>query len=411
MRTYLYILLLLMGIVLVACKAGDISSPVQPQKTVAITLTRPILSPTVLSSPSSIPTQVVTAVSTPSPTIIDMSEITPTAASETIIASPDSRLVLVANMEPDPVQFSMPENAWWSEDSQTLYYQNIETQEAWAYDLLTEISTSIPYVPRSLHELELQIQASLPENASIVSVSPRNRFVLYRKPLAEPILIPDDPSIDPTPEVKVPNSFTAELWLRKDGQDFNLGLVDACFGLLGKPLWSTSENVVVVNGVSIDGIACLHPVWLIDTEALSLEPLNSPWIENYKILDVSANGDLFLVRSFTDDLNYLYDSITNERWSIPVEDTDRMILVEADLSPNCLVFELEFSEKTVRDHVWYCEPIKGKVKYLDTIEGIIFDSTVSPDKKNVAFLVANDIAMGENFYKNVVPGLWILAMP
>jgi hypothetical protein len=60
-------------------------------------------------------------------------------------------------------------------------------------------------------------------------------------------------------------------------------------------------------------------------------------------------------------LNYLYDSTTNAQWSIPVDDTDRMTLVEAGQSPHCLVFELEFSETILRDHVWYCEPITGEI--------------------------------------------------
>jgi len=314
-------------------------------------------------------------------------------------------------MELDPYRHSfLPENVWWSEDSHTLYYQDIETQEAWAYDVSTSTSASIAYVPRSFHELESQIQASLPENASLVSLSPYNNLVLYRMPLAEPIPIPDDPFLNPTPEFKVPNSYTAELWLRKDGQDFKLGLVDTCFALLSSPLWSTNENIVIVNGVSTDGIACLHPVWLIDLESLSLGPIDAPWIENYSVLDLSVNGNEFLVRSYIERLNYLFDSTTNERWSIPVDDTDRMILVDACQSPHCLVFDLEFSETILRDHVWYCEPKTGEIKLLTTVEGKISQGVVSPDQKFVSLIVGNEFLPGIT-YENIVPGLWLMALP
>lgn len=313
MQKFLCVLLALIGIGLVACTVTEVNEPVQQQEAAPIIVTRLLPSPTTLPSPSFTPTKLAMATPSPALTITDIPETIPApAVSETISVSPNFVPILVTTMEPNPYLFSVPENMWWSEDSQTLYYQNIETQEAWAYDLSTGISASIPYVPRSLRELTPQIQATLPENASIVSLSPYNHFVLYRMPLAEPIPIPDDLFINPTPEVKVPNSYTAELWLRKDGQDFNLGLVDTCFGLLSKPLWSTNENVVIVNGVGTEGIACVHPVWLIDLDILSLGRFDSPWVADYEVLDLSAKGNVFLIRSYTDRLNYMYDSTTNE---------------------------------------------------------------------------------------------------
>ena len=369
MQKYLCILLfVILGCALMACTVTEVSEHLPQEEITTIVTTRPLSSP-IASQPSSVPTETTTTTSTSVPTATDMPETTPTPAA-TLTATPDYTPVLVATIEPAPYRRSfLPENVWWSEDSQTLYYQDIEAQEAWAYDLSTQSSTSIAYVPRSLRELEPQIQASLPENASIVSLSPENQFVLYRIPLAEPIPIPEDPTLNPTPEFKVPNSYTAELWLRKDGQDFNLGLVDTCFGLHAPPLWSTNENVVIVNGVGSDGIACLHPVWLIDLEALSLEPLDSPWTENYEVLDLSANGDVFLVSPHTDRLNYLYDSTTNERWGLDFGDperdgTARMRLIESGQSQNCLIFELEFSDTILRDHLWYCEPTTGEINFL-----------------------------------------------
>lgn len=405
MRKNLFPLFVLIGIGLVACAVTEVNEPKPQQKAAPIIVTGS------LPSPSLVPTELATATSVPAPTITDIPQTIPApTASETISASPNSVPILVTTMEPDPYLFSVPENVWWSEDSQTLYYQNIETQEAWAYDLSTGVSTSVAYVPRSLGELAPQIQATLPENASIVSLSPYNHFVLYRMPLAEPIPIPDDPSVNPTPEFKVPNAYTAELWLRKDGQDFNLGLVDDCFGLLFSPLWSTNENVVIVNGQGIDGVACLHSVWLIDLETLSMGALDSPWPDNCRVLDLSANGTVFLVRSYTDRLNYLYDSTTNEQWIIPVEDTDRMLLVETEQFLHCLVFELEFSRTILRDRIWYCEPKSGEMNLLATIEGQISQHIVSPDKKFVALMVDNDFLPGI-VYEDITPGIWILALP
>jgi hypothetical protein len=403
---------LLIGIGLVACTVTEVNEPAQQEESATIVATRLLPSPTAFSSSSPMPTKSATATVTPEPTMTAVPEIT-AAALETISTNQAATPILVATMQPDPYRRSfLPENVWWSEDSQVLYYQAIETQEAWAYDLSTGVSSPIAYVPRSLRELEPQLQATLPENASIVSLSPDHRYVLYRLPLAEPVPIPDNPSENPTPtpQFQLSNEYTAELWLHKEGQDFNLGLVDDCFALLFPPLWSENENVVIVNTRGTPEIACLHHVWLIDLETLSIGPLYLPFTEDYSVLDLSANGDAFLIRSFTDRLNYLYDSTTNAQWSIPVDDTDRMTLVEAGQSPHCLVFELEFSEEILRDHVWYCEPITGEITFLSTIEGEVSQGVVSPDQKFIAFVVDNDFLPGI-VYEDITPGIWLLALP
>lgn len=412
MRSCLYILLLLIGIGLVACTVTEVNEPTQQEESATIVATRSLPSPTAFPSPSPMPTKPATATVTPEPTITAVPEIT-SAALETTSTNQAATPILVATMQPNPYRRSfLPENVWWSEDSQVLYYQDIETQEAWAYDLSTGVSSPIAYVLRSLRELEPQLQATLPENASIVSVSPNHRYILYRLPLAEPVPIPDNPSENPTPipQFQLSNEYTAELWLHKEGQDFNLGLVDDCFALLFPPLWSENENVVIVNTRGTPEIACSHRVWLIDLETLSIGPLYLPFTEDYSVLDLSANGDAFLIRSFTDRLNYLYDSTTNAQWSIPVDDTDRMTLVEAGQSPHCLVFELEFSEEILRDHVWYCKPITGEITFLSTIVGEVSQGVVSPDQKFIAFVVDNDFLPGI-VYEDVTPGIWLLALP
>lgn len=412
MRNCLYILLLLTGIGLVACAATEVNEPAQQGESATIVATRLLSPSTAFSSSSPMPTESSTATVTPEPTMTAVPEITVTAL-ETISTNQAATPILVATMQPDPYRRSfLPENVWWSEDSQLLYYQDVETQEAWAYDLSTGVSSPVAYLPRSLRELEPQLQATLPDHASVVSLSPNHRYILYRLPLVEPVPIPDNPSENPTPtpQFQLSNEYTAELWLHKEGQDFNLGLVDDCFALLFPPLWSENENVVIVNTRGTPGIACLHHVWLIDLETLSIGPLYLPFTKDYSVLDLSANGDAFLIRSFTDRLNYLYNSTTNAQWSIPVDDTDRMTLVEAGQSPHCLVFELEFSEEILRDHVWYCDPVTGEVTLLGIIDGGILEGIISPNKKFVAFMVINDFPQG-NFYEDITPGIWLLALP
>lgn len=146
-----------------------------------------------------------------------------------------------------------------------------------------------------------------------------------------------------------------------------------------------------------------------------MAPLDSPWTEDYEVLDLSANGDVFLVRSYTDRLNYLYDSTTNERWELDFGDperdgTARMRLTESDQAQNCLIFDLEFSDTILRDHLWYCEPATGEITFLSSIEGAILEGVISPDQKNVALMVVNDFPMG-SFYNDITPGIWMQAMP
>jgi hypothetical protein len=232
-----------------------------------------------------------------------------------------------------------------------------------------------------------------------MSLSPHHQYLLYRVRLAEPIPIADSE-----------NYYTAELWLRKEGQDFKMSLVDNCFGLLAPPLWSANENIAIVNTAGSPNIACLHSVWLIDLEALTVNSLDSPWEDSYRVLDLSANGDELLVHSYTDGLNYLYNLGMNEQWTIPVADTDRMILIDRDQLPSCLVFDLEFSETTLRDQVWHCNPTTGEVTFLLTIEGIINQGVISPDHDFAAFVVDNDFPPVIT-YESVTPGIWLVALP
>lgn len=403
-RTTLWFLLLL-ALVPIACSGiqdeevnqGFVSEMLTPTSTLSLV-------PIVIASPT--PTLDQPAISTPTSTTTDVAFALPTddalSTKQTVVEP-----ILVATISPDPFRQSpLPENVWWSEDSQTLFYQNIETQQAWAYDVTTELSISIPYVPRSFRELAPEIKASLPENSSIFSISSRYDYVLYQTPLVKPLpLNPPrfDDSFNP--------AYTFELWLRKDGQNFNLGLVDDCFGLLGPPIWSANENRAVVNthGTLDVSRACMHTSWLIDIETLSVGPMPVPWEgdKGYTIQDLSEDGHLLLVRA---DVNYFYNLETEEQQTILDTDTNRVLLIKSEEKPTCLILDLEFSTWILQDHIWHCTLGEGAPVPLATIPGMISQWNISPDKKLVAFLVKNDFPPGE-FYEDVSPGIWLLTLP
>lgn len=261
-------------------------------------------------------------------------------------------------------------------------------------------------MPRAFRELAPSIKTTLPEGASLYSVSPHNSNVLYKIPLPEPV--PLDP---PRFNDSFNPAYVFELWLQKDGQNFNLGLVDDCFGLLGPPIWSANENRAVVNtyGTPDMSRACMHFTWLIDIETPSVGTLSVPWESSrgYNVTDLSADGQLLLIHA---DVNYIYNLKTGEESAIPEADTDRAILVETDKRPTCLILKLEFSASTLQDHVWYCVPTEDGFIPLATIPGMISQWVVSPDKKLVAFTVKNDFPPGE-FYEDVNPGIWLVTLP
>jgi hypothetical protein len=154
----------------------------------------------------------------------------------------------------------------------------------------------------------------------------------------------------------------------------------------------------------------IYPSWLIDLESLSVGRLDTPWegVDGlYSVRDLSADGNWLLVRA---DINYFYHRETGERLPIPGVSTDRIILIDTDEMPSCLVSELEFSERRVlRDHLWSCRPITGKVGVIAVIEGQTSQNTVSPDNKFIAFTATNEYAGIE--YRTIQAGIWLVPLP
>lgn len=394
-RSILPVLSLCFSLWLVACTAegnGAVEPQIslQPSRTPIHTLTASM--PSLTPSPLAIPL--------PSPTIVLTATDIPTSTEAATTLEPK----LIATIQPhsDP-NSRLPENVWWSEDSQTLFYQDIQARQAWAYDLSTQIITPIDYEPRSFRELASQIEENLPENARLFSLSPSRQYILYRLRLPEPIPFSES---NPNNEYPLP-PYNYELWLHKDNQDFLLGLVDSSFGAVSPPIWSANENVAVVNTAGAPGIPYIYASWLIDLETLSVGRLDTPWegvVRFYSVRDLSADGNLLIVRA---NGNYFYDRTTGEQWPIQGVNTDNIFLIEGE-SPKCLMLEAEVLNTILRTHLWYCAPTIGKYAFVATIEGPIGRHAISPNEKFIVFIVTNIFGTQ---YRNIQEGIWLVALP
>lgn len=403
MRILSYVIVSLMCIGVAACTTLETNKSVY-QEVLESEETRPAQLRIASSTPLPIVTVLPSTTQSSTPTAIDNMTQTPAATSTIVAADVSSELVQIATVEPVLSKHSsLPEAVWWSEDSQTVFYQDVEAQQAWAYDISSGTSTSIPYVLRTYSELAPQIEATLPENAELFNLSPSNQKILYRIPLPEPIPFPDDPDNPDYP------AYSYTLWLRADGQDFELGLIDSCFGVISPPKWSANENVAVVNTAGAPGYRCLHSSWLIDLDALSVGPIDTPWegVESlYSVRDLSANGDMILVRA---KINYFYNRATKEQWSIPNVETDKAIFIGSELTPRCIYLESEFSDTFLKTHIRYCESIKNESFVLATFEGHIVDWVISPNRKFIALIAGEqDFLPG---IEDMPVGIWLMALP
>ncbi|MCA9941871.1 MAG: hypothetical protein KC449_00250 [Anaerolineales bacterium] len=396
-----FVIVSIMCVGIMACTTLETNEPVYQAEE-----TRSAQSATASSTPLPVVTVLPSTIQPSPTTTVDNSVIqTPVAISATVVPDVSFDLVQIATIEPVlSIHSSLPETVWWSEDSQTVYYQDVEAQQAWAYDIYSGNSTSIPYVPRTYRELAPQIEATLPENAELLNLSPiSSRKILYRLPLPVPIPFPDEPDNPDYP----PYSYT--LWLREDGQDFQLGLIDSCFGVLGPPIWSTNENVAIVNTAGTPGYRCLHSSWLIDLDTLSVGQIDTPWEGEkslYSVRDLSADGEVILVRAET---NYFYNRATKEQWSIPNADTDKAILLDPELTPRCIYLESEFSDTFLETHIRYCDPANNEDFVLEKFEGHIVDWIISPNRRFIALIAGEqDFLPG---VEDLPVGIWLMALP
>ena len=378
-------------VVTVTIISAQVTSYIQPTLT-----TTPFPSPTIIVTQTSIPTV--------EPTATNTKEFTPTSTST---PSPTPGPIFVANLALNPFREStIPSHIWWSDDSQTLFYQDVAASLAWAYDVQRGVSSPIPYHSRLFQDIVPQFESSIPENGQIISVSPSQEYVLYRIPLAE--LVAFRP---PAYQGEASPVYAFELWLLKDGERFNLGLIDSCFGLLESPRWSESENIAFVNtrGTPDVGYPCMYYSWLIDIETVTVGPFPTPWEENrqgYRILDVSADGKVILVRA---DKNRIFNRETGEEMVIPDSDTNRAIFINPDHNIGALVFQLIPPYDTNVDTLWYFYENMIERQLLFTINGGISQGIISPNQHFFAFTITNEF--GGIVSENSVPSLWVVEIP
>jgi hypothetical protein len=295
---------------------------------------------------------------------------------------------------------------WWSLDSQTLFYQNPPTEEAWAYNLESGQTFSIPYTPRSVDELEPLLASTLPVGATLFDISPINRYILYKIPLLEPI--PLDP---PRFDNEMNPAYFYEFWLQNEGEHLKLGLIDQCFGRLRPPLWSASENIAIVTThITPDAKpACMYDNWLVDMDKLSVGPVPVPTegAYGYSVEDVSADRKWLLLRG--NNQNYLFNAETGEQIAVPGADTSNAGLVELPGTPASLFLGLERTETILQDHIWYYDPTQNSSIHLAIIPGYIKGWLVSPNQKFLMLAVDNNY-FGTT-YDNITTGIWLMPLP
>lgn len=396
---YIYPLLFLLTI-MVALGACTPSKNVAPTLAIASqvrpTLQQPTLTTTPIASETTRPILIPTNTPTSPPTF------TPSPS-----PSPTFGPLLVANLAMNPFRETLiPDHVWWSDDSQTLFYQDVTAQMAWAYDIEQGTTTQIPYVSRLFQDQVLEFQGEVPENARIISISPEQKYVLYKILLPE--LIPFRPL---TYQGEASPVYAFELWLLKNGQHINLGMVDNCFSVLERPKWSKEENMAIVNTYGTPDVTypCMYDSWLIDLEELSVGPFPSPWEENresYKILDMSNEGTVILVR---EDENVIFNRETGEQIRVPDSDTLNTVFIGSVENPGALIFQLLPPYDIILDAVWYFDSSMDERQLLFTIDGVISQGIISPNRRMFAFTVNNQFS--GVISEKIEPSLWLIALP
>jgi hypothetical protein len=277
-----------------------------------------------------------------------------------------------------------PSNLWWSEDSQTLFYQDELAQQAWTYDVKSQTARSINYTPRSADALATEYESRLPHAASLAAVSPSHRRALFATPLAEPIpLSPPrftDENVNP--------QFSAELWLLEDGVTTRLGLVDFCF-FTQAPIWSAEENKAVVNsGPVFDAErACMFAVWLIDTQRPSVGPFPSSWEDEgvyYQVQDLSADGRYALVSEVKrDPIQYILDLRSGEPMavtrplgsSVLLQVGPRFVVVGQSIERD------EADSEQLITRLWLHDPSDTTLEPLAELQGSVSQWCKSPNQQ------------------------------
>lgn len=422
MKLIYIVFLLLLAIQMMACSPSSTATVPTSTPTSQGAYPNPN-SATIEPSLTSVPSLGVTPLITPTVTLVPSDTTVEVAATEVVtpgVSATESfttvvQPTLVAAILPDlEWRSTTPDNVWWSDDSQTLFYQDEKTRQAWSYDINNETTREVAYTARSLIELKSELEFALPDNASIVAISPRNRYVLFSTPLLK--LVPLEPPRFDNEDVNP--AFSDELWLFKDGQTYNLGLVDHCF-FLHMTRWSMDENKSFVNTYFTFDVerACMFTSWLIDGEALRVGAFPITWEgeTDYTVLDLSVNGRFALVQEVQRNKpQYLIELETGVQTVIPDSEA-RGILVESELGFASLVYELEFTgigslTDNYFTHVRYVASSAESAWLLTSLHGEVSQWLVSPNQEFVVFILSS-IDGYRIMDDNIEAGIWLVKLP
>ena len=122
MRVLSFVIVSIMCVGIMACTTLETNEPVYQAEE-----TRSAQSATASSTPLPVVTVLPSTIQPSPTTTVDNSVIqTPVAISATVVPDVSFDLVQIATIEPVlSIHSSLPETVWWSEDSQTVYYQDV----------------------------------------------------------------------------------------------------------------------------------------------------------------------------------------------------------------------------------------------------------------------------------------------
>lgn len=363
-----------------------------------------------VSIPTPTPVSVTLSVPTREPLATEVGSGKTGALDTAQIESASSALLFVAELPPNPYDSTpQPSHIWWSEDSRTLFFQDVIKGQAWSYDLEGKTIVEIPYELRSSAGEFVPGDRGLPAEAVIFSTSPSGHTIVFGIPLPEPTT----PDGQPAGDGDGPR-FTSELWLRRDGTAQMLGLVDACFGFFDA-LWTLDEHLAIVNGSGVPDMPyeCMYDAWLVNSEALAVGPLPVPWQgqDRFTVLDVSADGGHLALRR---DVNTLYDVATQQETALAHVDTNRVSIVSNSEKVGLVFYEAVFSPSILHatgvvDEIQYIDPVMSERVQLGSVEGLVDQRVLSPDGAYLAFTTKNTFS-GQAF-GDVTPALWLMKLP
>jgi WD40 repeat protein len=275
-------------------------------------------------------------------------------------------------------------NAFWWDDSRTLYYGGEDAW--WRYDVQTDTAQVLEVSPLRPGEPSPHVLDQIPEGALDVVASPSRQRTLYVKGLF--------PTPTPPPDIDGETEWTSvpsELWLLENGEHHRIGSFEDCVEYY---LWSDDEQVIVAQSWAL--IPCQAHVWLVDLQAPQVVVLIPKEEEYLEAIDLSPSGQRILLRSRESGGLYLWDLSSSS-------ELERLELAQWAwgkwLDERRLVVGENRAADGVRwsyDTFWLYDTQSGeRSRILDgreMLEGLEFVSmSLSPDRCRLAFIGGSDL--------------------